>query len=379
MADCPIVQLTQELIRCPSLTPQDAGCQEILQRRLAELGFEMDSLPYGKTLNLWAWRGAGKPCLVFAGHTDVVPTGDLSHWLFPPFAAQLDGTKLYGRGAADMKGGIAAMVFAIERFIASGCHRRGKIALLITSDEEGPAKDGTVRVVEELCRRGEKIDYCLVGEPSSTARVGDTIKRGRRGSLSGFLTLHGVQGHVAYHHLADNPIPRALPLLSLMASHDWGQMGGHFPATTFQIVNLHAGVGASNVIPGALEVEFNFRYGSEGEELRLKEQVEEFLKRGGVEFTLDWHHAAKPFFTPDGPLIEAAIAAVRSSVGLTPTLSTSGGTSDGRFISQTGAQVVEVGLLNATIHKINEFVEVTDLRQLSQIYYEILCRILAAP
>ncbi len=368
--------LTQQLIARPSLTPEDAGCQELLIERLAALGFRIERLRCDDVDNLWARRGTAGPLFAFAGHTDVVPTGPLTQWTSPPFEpTQRDG-HLYGRGAADMKGSIAAMTTACERFIAAHPEHRGSIAFLITSDEEGPSVNGTVKVVEHLEARGEKIDWCLVGEPTCERRLGDTLKNGRRGSLSGRLTIKGVQGHVAYPQRADNPVHRAAPALAALCAEAWDQGNESFPPTTFQISNIHAGTGATNVIPGELEVQFNFRYSTEVTHLDLRRRATEILSRYELRYELEWTHSGTPFLTRAGELVEAARAAIRELVGIETALSTTGGTSDGRFIAPTGAQVLELGPLNTSIHKIDECVSVADLDLLSCIYERILEQLL---
>jgi len=368
--------LTQHLLARPSLTPDDAGCQELLIERLAVHGFLIERLRFDNVDNLWARRGTSGPLFAFAGHTDVVPTGPLAQWTSPPFApTQRDG-HLYGRGAADMKGSIAAMVTACERFIASHPDHQGSIAFLITSDEEGPSINGTVKVVEQLEARGEKIKWCLVGEPTCERQLGDTIKNGRRGSLSGRLVIKGVQGHVAYPQRADNPVHRAAPALADLCAEVWDQGNESFPPTTFQISNIHAGTGATNVIPGELEVLFNFRYSTEVTDEILRRRVSEILSRYGLRYELEWTHSGAPFLTRAGELVDAARHAIRELAGIEPTLSTSGGTSDGRFIAPTGAQVLELGPLNASIHKIDECVAIADLDLLSSIYESILGQLL---
>lgn len=373
------LQLARELIRRRSVTPDDAGCQDLLAGRLEPLGFRMERLRFGDVDNLWARRGDSGPVLAFAGHTDVVPTGPLEHWSADPFAAEIRDGFLYGRGAADMKGSLAAMVTACERFIAAHPDHRGSLAFLITSDEEGPSVDGTVKVVETLEGRGEKIDWCVVGEPTSAERVGDVIKNGRRGSLNGRLTVHGQQGHVAYPHLADNPVHRFAPAMAELCAETWDRGNEFFPPTTFQISNLHAGTGAENVIPGDLEAMFNFRFCTESSEADLRRRVQAILDRNGLRYALDWKLSGEPFLTPRGELVQAACAAVRAVTGAEPELSTSGGTSDGRFIAPTGAQVVELGPVNATIHKIDECVRCEDLDLLSAMYEGIMARLLINP
>ncbi len=371
------LELARDLIARPSVTPEDAGCQELLADRLRPLGFETEPMPFGEVRNLWARRGSDGPLFCFAGHTDVVPPGPLEAWESDPFAAEVRDGLLYGRGAADMKGSIAAMATAVERFVSSHPDHRGSIAWLLTSDEEGPAVNGTVKVVEALEKRREKIDWCLVGEPSCSKRLGDTIKNGRRGSLNAELVVKGMQGHVAYPHLARNPVHEALPALAELASTEWDRGNEFFPPTTFQISNIHAGTGATNVIPGELQVIFNFRYSTETTHVALEARVEEVLERHGLEYAIEWFLSGKPFLTPAGALVEAARKAIRDVAGIETELSTSGGTSDGRFIAPTGAQVIELGPLNATIHKVNECVAVEDLDLLSEIYERLLVRLLA--
>lgn len=373
----PTLQFTLDLIREPSVTPFDADCQTLMIRRLEAIGFRIERLRFGDVDNFWARRGHEAPVFCFAGHTDVVPTGPVEQWKIPPFEPRIEDGVLMGRGAADMKGSLAAMVVACERFVAANPNHRGSIAYLITSDEEGVAVDGTVRVVETLEARQEKIDWCLVGEPSSTSQVGDVIKNGRRGSLGGILTVHGRQGHVAYPHLADNPIHRALPALAELAAETWDHGNAFFPATSFQISNIHAGTGANNVIPGDLEVVFNFRYSTELSDEKLRERTEAVLQRHGLTYTLNWKLSGQPFLTPRGDLVDAAVVAIKEVTGRNTELSTSGGTSDGRFIAPTGAQVVELGPVNKTIHQINECVSAQDLNTLTDIYESLLKKLLA--
>ena len=370
------LDLAIDLIRRPSVTPQDEGCQDVLIQRLEGLGFRAEKLRFGDVDNLWLRRGDSGPLFCFAGHTDVVPPGPLEKWDSPPFAPEIRDGLLYGRGAADMKGSIAAMTTAVERFVAAHPGHNGSIAFLITSDEEGPSINGTVKVVEVLEARNEKIDWCLVGEPSSTAKVGDVIKNGRRGSLSGTLTVYGRQGHVAYPHLAENPIHRLAPALAELAAQEWDQGNEFFPPTTFQVSNLNAGTGANNVIPGEAVALFNFRFSTETTEAELKQRVHDILDRHGLRYDLEWTLSGHPFLTPEGELVEAAVAAIREQTGTDTELSTAGGTSDGRFIAPTGAQVLELGPLNATIHQRNEHVRVEDLDTLSAIYEGILERLL---
>jgi succinyl-diaminopimelate desuccinylase len=373
----PTVQLASELIGRASVTPEDGGCQELIAARLRKLGFVVEPMPFGEVANLWARRGTASPLFVFAGHTDVVPTGPLEQWQSPPFAPAIRDGYLYGRGAADMKGSIAAMITACERFLSKHPKHLGSIAFLLTSDEEGPAVNGTVKVVETLQARGDKIDWCVVGEPTCIKQVGDVIKNGRRGSLNGRLIVHGVQGHVAYPHLADNPIHRASPALAELCAISWDQGNAYFPPTTFQISNIRAGTGADNVIPGDLEIIFNFRYSTALTQPLIQQRVEDLLKRHGLRYTLDWKLSGEPFLTEIGELVDAVRAAIRDVSGLDAELSTSGGTSDGRFIAPTGAQVIELGPVNATIHKLNECVAIADLDRLSDQYQRTLERLLA--
>ncbi|HEX9626394.1 MAG TPA: succinyl-diaminopimelate desuccinylase [Acidiferrobacterales bacterium] len=370
------LELAMELIRRPSLTPNDAGCQELMIERLERVGFTVERLRFGAVDNFWARRGSAKPLVVLAGHTDVVPTGPREKWTSDPFTPTVRDGLLYGRGAADMKGSLAAFVTAVEDFVAAHPDHAGSIALLVTSDEEGPSVDGTVKVVEWLAAQGEKIDYCLIGEPSGVTRVGDTVKNGRRGSLNGRLTVHGVQGHIAYPHLADNPVHRCAPALAELCAIVWDRGNEHFPPTSFQVSNIHAGTGAPNVIPGELSIDFNFRYSTASTDDGLKARVEEVLKRHGLRYTLTWALSGKPFLTPAGRLVDAVRAAIHAELGLKTELSTSGGTSDGRFIAPTGAEVVELGPLNASIHKIDECVGLADLAGLSRTYRRVLERLL---
>jgi succinyl-diaminopimelate desuccinylase len=365
-----------DLISRRSVTPDDAGCQELMMSRLAPLGFNGENLRFGETDNLWARKGTGGPLLAFAGHTDVVPTGPEKNWAYAPFDPVIRDGYLYGRGAADMKGSLAAFITACERFTDRYPEHRGSIALLITSDEEGPARDGTVKVVETLEKRNEKIDWCLIGEPSSTHQVGDTIKNGRRGSLHGYLTVHGVQGHVAYPHMAENPVHLAAPALDTLANEFWDNGNDFFPPTTFQVTKIEAGTG-SNVIPGELLVHFNFRYCTENTAESLEERVVAILDRHQLKYDLQWHLSGRPFLTDRGALVTASQNAIRQVTGRETELSTSGGTSDGRFIAPTGAQVVELGPLNATIHKVDECVKAEDLDTLSGIYEQVLVELLA--
>ena len=375
--DGPTVKLARQLIARRSVTPNDDGCQEILAARLAPLGFHLERLRFGHVDNLWARRGSTAPVVCLAGHTDVVPPGPLERWRSDPFTAtQRDGL-VYGRGAADMKTSLAAFVTAVERFVGDHPAHQGSIALLITSDEEGAAVDGTVRVVEALKSRGERLDYCIVGEPSSVQRLGDTIKIGRRGSLSGTLMVRGKQGHVAYPQLARNPVHLAAPALAELAATRWDEGNEHFPATTWQISNIHAGTGANNVIPGELTVLFNFRFGTASTVEDLKRRLEAVLTRHSLEFELDWSVSGTPFLTERGRLVEVLSTATRAVTGIQPELSTSGGTSDGRFIRDICLEVVELGPVNGSIHQIDEHVALQDVEALSLIYQRALQELLA--
>lgn len=373
----PTLALTCQLIEQPSVTPHDADCQQIMMQRLSAIGFECREMPFGDVKNFWAVRGNEGSLFCFAGHTDVVPSGDENHWHSAPFTATIKNGYLYGRGAADMKGSLAAMITACERFVAEHPHHHGRIAFLITSDEEGVAVDGTVKVVEQLQNENTLMDWCLVGEPSSTKHTGDVIKNGRRGSLGAKLVVHGVQGHVAYPDLARNPIHDAAPALAELASEIWDNGNEFFPATSFQISNIHAGTGTTNVIPGALEVLFNFRFSTEVTEQQLRERTEAILKKHALDYSITWTLSGQPFLTARGKLVGAAVAAIRDVTGIDTELSTAGGTSDGRFIAPTGAQVVELGPVNATIHKIDENTHIGELEQLSLIYEKILQQLLA--
>lgn len=364
--------LAQTLIACRSPTPDDGGCQEILIGRLQKLGFQIERLRHGAVDNLWARRGTAAPLLCFAGHTDVVPTGPLEKWDSDPFTPTIRDGKLYGRGAADMKASLAAFVTAIEAFVAAHHDHSGSIALLITSDEEGVAVDGTVRVVETLGARNEPIDYCIVGEPTCVDQLGDTLKNGRRGSLSGTLTVKGIQGHIAYPHLGRNPIHLAAPAIAELAQTEWDQGNEYFPPTTWQISNINGGTGATNVIPGEVRMLFNFRFSTASTVESLKTRVHAILDRHGLDYDLLWELSGKPYLTPRGSLVEAIGRAIKNVTGIEPQLSTSGGTSDGRFIADICSQVVEFGPRNATIHKLNECVEVDDVERLAQIYRQTL-------
>ncbi len=368
----PTLELAIELIRRPSVTPHDAGCQQLLTDKLKELDFKVTDLPFGEVENFWARRGTEGPLLVFAGHTDVVPTGPEAHWEHPPFEAVVKDGVLHGRGAADMKGSLAAFMTACERFIAKHPDHKGSIGWLITSDEEGHAVNGTVKVVEYLESVNEKIDWCIVGEPSSTHTVGDVIKNGRRGSIGANLKVKGIQGHVAYPHLAENPIHKAAPALHSLTSEHWDEGNKFFPATSLQISNISGGTGATNVIPGELDVMFNLRFSTELTADVIKERAEAILQSHNLNYDINWRLYGEPFLTSEGPLVEAAQKAISLVRGIETTLSTSGGTSDGRFIAPTGAQVVELGPINATIHRVNEQVLVSEIDQLSEIYETML-------
>ncbi len=366
------VQLAVELISRPSVTPDDQGCQDIMIQRLQALGFDIERLRYEDVDNFWARRNQEGPLLVFAGHTDVVPTGPIEKWDIHPFKPEIRDEMLYGRGAADMKGSLAAMITACEDFIAEHPDHKGSIGFLITSDEEGPSINGTVKVVEHLEARNEKIDMCLVGEPSSTSRLGDVVKNGRRGSLSGTLTVLGKQGHVAYPHLAENPIHTSAPALAELAAEVWDEGNEFFPPTTFQISNINAGTGANNVIPGECSLLFNLRFSTEVTADELKQRVQAILDKHQLKYELEWNLSGQPFLTPEGELVEATCKAIHDICGYTTELSTAGGTSDGRFIAPTGAQVLELGPLNATIHQLNEHVKADDLTTLSRIYKRMM-------
>ena len=371
------LELTKDLISRRSVTPADEGCQAVMTARLAALGFRIEPLRYGNVENFWAVRGHDGPMFCFAGHTDVVPTGPLEEWKTDPFVPTVREGVLYGRGAADMKSGLAAMITATEEFVRSHPAHRGRIAFLITSDEEGPSVDGTKRVAEMLATRNERIDWCVVGEPSSEDRIGDTIKVGRRGSFSGRLTVHGVQGHVAYPQLAENPVHTLAPALAELTSRVWDNGTEHFQPTTFQVSNLNAGTGAPNVIPGELKARFNLRYSPVQTHEGLKEIVEGILRKHGGRYSIEWYVSGEPFYTVPGVLSNAVSAAVEDVIGSRPKLSTGGGTSDGRFIAPLGAQVVELGVINASIHKVNESVRVADIDALHRMYLGTLRNLLA--
>lgn len=372
-----IVELTCELIRRASVTPEDAGCQRLLAGRLERAGFTIEHLRYGEVDNLWATHGTGGPVLVFLGHTDVVPSGPVADWSSPPFEPSIREGFLYGRGAADMKSGVAAMTLALEAFVHAHPDHAGTVALLLTSDEEGASVDGVRRVADEFRDRGQAIDWCLVGEPSSQHRLGDLIRIGRRGSMTGHLQVRGVQGHVAYPHKARNPIHAAAPALAELVAICWDDGNEAFPPTSFQIANLHAGTGATNVIPGRLEASFNFRFGTASTAADLRARVEACLARHALEFEIEWDLSGHPFLTADGPLRQAVNAAVLARCAIEPEPSTAGGTSDGRFIAPLGAEVVELGPVNASIHKVDECVAVADLEALVPLYLEVAVRLLA--
>ncbi|TFH69061.1 succinyl-diaminopimelate desuccinylase [Gammaproteobacteria bacterium LSUCC0057] len=381
----PVLQLAIDLINRPSVTPEDAGCQQLMIARLQRCGFEVTELNFNEgssaapklVRNFWAVRGSDGPILCFAGHTDVVPTGDLSHWQSDPFAAEIRNGMLYGRGAADMKGSLAAMVVAVEEFVAAHPNHTGRIAFLITSDEEGPAVNGTVKVVEWLRQQGIVPDWCIVGEPSSSERCGDTVKNGRRGSLGAQLTVYGKQGHVAYPQLADNPIHRAMPALAALSQEVWDNGNAFFPATSLQISNIGGGTGATNVIPGELSVTFNLRFSTEQTAETLQQRIVALLDSHQLNYRLDWNLSGLPFLTAPGELLDAVAASIKSATGIVTQLSTAGGTSDGRFIAQLGGQVIELGPVNATIHQVDECTSVEELEQLPAIYRGVLQRLLA--
>ena len=371
------LELTKQLISRASVTPDDQGCQKLIAEHLQDLGFDIEHHRFGEVDNLWARRGKQQPLFAFAGHTDVVPPGPVDQWQHDPFVPTISGKTLYGRGTADMKGSIAAMICACEKFIQNNPGHNGSIAFLITSDEEGPAVDGTVKIVELLQQRNESIDWCLVGEPTSTATVGDVIKNGRRGSLSGTLTIIGTQGHIAYPQLADNPIHRLAPALNDLVSEQWDNGNDFFPPTSFQISNINAGTGANNVIPGAVEILFNLRFSTEITEDQIRHRIEQILDSHELKYELIWALSGNPFLTAEGELIDATIAAIKQVRKIDAELSTSGGTSDGRFIAPTGTQVLELGPVNASIHKIDENIDIDELEALSGIYHEILVQLLA--
>jgi succinyl-diaminopimelate desuccinylase len=368
----PTLELVQQLIARRSVTPEDGGCQALISERLSESGFRAETIGRNGTTNLWLRRGKERPAVVFAGHTDVVPPGPREQWQSDPFEPTIRNDVLFGRGAADMKSSLAGFVVASEEFVRAHPSHRGSIALLLTSDEEGPATDGTIAVIETLQARGEAMDFCIVGEPTSVDRLGDTIKNGRRGSLSGALAVHGVQGHVAYPHLAKNPVHAAGPAIAALAAETWDEGNEFFPPTTFQISNIRAGTGALNVIPGTCEIDFNLRFAPVSSAESLMQRIEAILHRAKVEFTIKWTIGAQPFLTPRGALVEAIGRAIEETTGAPPELSTTGGTSDGRFIATVCPQVVEFGPPNASIHKVNENIRVTDLEPLKNVYRRTL-------
>ena len=375
------LDLAQQLISIPSVTPNDLGCQKIIADRLSKIGFKIENLRFGDVDNLWARAGTKSPLFVFAGHTDVVPTGPVEQWSSDPFTPTITDDMMTGRGTADMKSSIAAMVCACEQFLSddkaiTALENCGSIAFLITSDEEGPAIDGTVKVIDHLEKNNEKIDWCLVGEPSSTTSVGDVIKNGRRGSITGDLTIHGIQGHIAYPHLAKNPIHMFAGALKDLCNETWDEGNEHFPPTSFQISNINGGTGASNVIPGDLKVQFNLRFSTAITDQQIQQRIEAILDNHKLEYTLDWSISGQPFLTADGKLVEAAKQAIKSVCAIDTELSTAGGTSDGRFIAPTGAQVVELGPVNESIHKIDENINIHELDKLTDIYLDILKRLL---
>ncbi len=372
MPEAGVLELAKDLIARKSVTPEDGGCQRLLARRLSAAGFHCESIVCGEVTNLWARRAAARPLVCFAGHTDVVPPGPLSEWRSDPFVPTIRDGRLYGRGAADMKSSIAAFVLAAEAFATERPGHSGSIALLLTSDEEGPSVDGTVRVVERMRGRGETIDYCIVGEPTSVGALGDMIKNGRRGSLSGRLKVRGVQAHIAYPNRGRNPIHDLAPALAELAATQWDRGNEFFPPTSWQVSNIHAGTGAGNIIPGSLELDFNFRYSNESSDESLKARVEEVLKKHGVDYSLEWTLGGKPFLTRPGKLVEAVSSAIRKHTGLAAELSTTGGTSDARFIADICPEVVEFGPVNASIHKLNEHIALGELETLSAIYLDTL-------
>ncbi|TVO53894.1 succinyl-diaminopimelate desuccinylase [Denitromonas halophila] len=377
--DSPTLALTRELISRRSVTPEDAGCLDLIASRLTPLGFTLERIDRNGVCNLWAHRGSSGPVLCFAGHTDVVPTGPVERWASDPFTPTERDGKLYGRGAADMKASLAAFVTAIERFVGAHPDHPGRIALLLTSDEEGDATDGTVAVVQAFEARGERIDYCIVGEPTSVERLGDMVKNGRRGSLSGKLVVKGIQGHIAYPHLARNPIHQAVPALTELAATEWDAGNEYFPPTSWQISNIAGGTGASNVIPGTMEVRFNFRFSSASTDGGLKQHVHDILDKHGLEYSLDWNLSGQTYLTPRGTLVDAVTRAIQTECGIAAEISTTGGTSDGRFIARICDQVVEFGPVNATIHKIDECIALDAIDPLSAVYARCLENLLLTP
>jgi succinyl-diaminopimelate desuccinylase len=366
------LELARELIRRRSVTPEDGGCQEYLAARLGQAGFRCEPMRFGEVSNLWARRGSARPLVCFAGHTDVVPTGPLSEWHTDPFVPTVRDGRLYGRGAADMKSSIAAFVVAVEIFVKEKPNHSGSIAFLLTSDEEGPSVDGTVKVVEALKQRGETMDYCIVGEPTSVDTLGDMLKNGRRGSLSGRLSVKGVQGHVAYPHLARNPVHQLAPALAELARTQWDNGNEAFPPTTWQVSNIHAGTGAGNVIPGSVEIDFNFRFSTESTDASLMQRVEAILRKHGLEYSIAWVLGAKPFLSANGRLAQVVQDVCKRHTGRNAELSTTGGTSDARFIIEISPEVIELGPVNASIHKLNENIELEALEQLPRIYLDVL-------
>ena len=368
----PVIELALELIRRASVTPEDSGCQQLIAERLEKIGFRAKHMCFDEVDNLWITHGDGAPSLIYVGHTDVVPTGPLGNWTSDPFQPEIRDGFLYGRGAADMKGSIASMVTAMERFVTDHADHRGTIGMLITSDEEGPAVNGTRRVVDYLNANNIRIDWCLVGEPTCTRKLGDVIKNGRRGSLGADLHVYGAQGHVAYPQHASNPVHLVSPALAELANTTWDNGNEFYPPTSFQVSNINAGTGADNVIPGHVDIMFNFRFCTESTHEELRNRVEAILDKHQLSYDIEWKLSGEPFLTPRGKLLDTVIAAVREVAGIEPEISTSGGTSDGRFIAPTGAEVIELGPVNCTIHKIDESVEVDDLLTLSEIYEQIL-------
>lgn len=377
MSDSLVLQLAKDLLSRESVTPEDAGCQQMMIKRLEELGFTIETMVFEDTTNLWARRGTTAPVFCFAGHTDVVPVGKIEDWDTDPFVPTIIDGYLHGRGAADMKGSIASFLVAVENFVKAHPDHQGSVALLITSDEEGPFINGTTRVIDTLEARNEKIDWCIVGEPSSTNKVGDIVKNGRRGSLTGDIVVKGIQGHVAYPHLAENPIHKLAPALSELSQVVWDQGNDYFPATTLQITDIRSGAGASNIVPGEATCQFNLRYSTELTADLIKYRIEGIFEKHGLNYEISWIHSGQPFLTEPGNLLNAISDSIESVCGYTTELSTSGGTSDGRFIAPTGAQVVELGPVNATIHKVNECVKISDIEQLADIYEQTLIKLLA--